>query len=136
MRRFVQQRGGTVVEAAVCLPILFLIAMAIVEFGRAYNISQALTNAAREGARYSVAPLSGSSTLPSTSDVTSVVQGVLTANAIHDGSVSVNQTVPRTVNGVSLIYTQVDVSAPYQFLFFPKGTITLQAHAVMRNETN
>ena len=135
MRRAKRQRGGTLVEFAVVLPVFFILIMGIIEFGRAYNIQQNLTDAAREGARYSVAPMAGTDTLPSASQVTDRVNTFLTADGVT-GTVSVNQTLSRTVNGFPLVYTQVDVSAPYQFLFFPYGTITLTAHSVMRNETN
>jgi Flp pilus assembly protein TadG len=135
MRIAKRQRGATLVEFAVVLPVFFILIMGIYEFGRAYNIQQALTDAAREGARYSVAPMAGTDTLPSVSEVTDWVNTFLTSDGVT-GTVSVNQTFPRTVNGIALVYTSVDVSAPYRFLFFPYGTITLTAHSVMRNETN
>ena len=122
-------------EFALVLPVFFILIMGIIEFGRAYNIQQNLTDAAREGARYSVAPMAGTDTLPSTSQVTDWVNTFLASDGVS-GTVSVNQTLSRTVNGISLVYTQVDVSAPYRFLFFPYGSITLAEHSVMRNETN
>jgi Flp pilus assembly protein TadG len=135
MQRAKRQRGATLVEFAVVLPVFFILIMGIYEFGRAYNIQQTLTDAAREGARYSVAPMAGTDTLPSVSGVTDWVNTFLTSDGVT-GTVSVNQTLSRTVNGIPEVYTQVDVSAPYRFLFFPYGTITLTAHSVMRNETN
>ena len=136
MQRRSQQRGGTVVEAAVCFLVFFTLLMGVLEFGRAYNIYQILTDAAREGARYSVAPLQGTSALPSTSDVAARVQTFLDSGNVTGSTVSVNQSVAATVNGVPLVYTEVDVSAPYQFVFFPFGTVTMSTSAVMRNENN
>ena len=135
MQRIRKQRGGTLVEAAVVLPVFFLLVLGIIEFARAYNIHQTLTNASREGARYSVAPMAGTATLPSTAQVTDRVNTFLASDGVT-GTVNINQTISRTVNGIALVYTQVDVTAPYKFLFFPFGTITLGAHSVMRNETN
>jgi len=40
------------IELALILPVLMLILMGIVDFGRAFNAYIIITNAAREGARY------------------------------------------------------------------------------------
>jgi Flp pilus assembly protein TadG len=57
-----KQRGGTLVEAALVLLLFVTFLMAIVEFGRAYSIYQTVTNAAREGAHFAVAPCSALAT--------------------------------------------------------------------------
>jgi len=46
-----EDRGATAVEFALLLPMLLLIVMGIVDFGRMLNAQQTLTQAAREGAR-------------------------------------------------------------------------------------
>jgi Flp pilus assembly protein TadG len=46
------ERGAAAVEFALILPILLLLVLGLVEFGRAYNVQISLSNAAREGARY------------------------------------------------------------------------------------
>ncbi|MFF1828831.1 TadE/TadG family type IV pilus assembly protein [Paenarthrobacter sp. NPDC058040] len=46
------ERGAVAVEMAILLPVLLLILVGIVEFGRALNVQVSLTQAAREGARY------------------------------------------------------------------------------------
>jgi len=56
MNRLRSERGVSLVEAALTIPMLLLIAVGIFEFGRAYQFWQVMTNAAREGARYSVTP--------------------------------------------------------------------------------
>ena len=48
------ERGAALVEAAVTIPLILLISVAIFEFGRAYQTWQVLTNAAREGARVAI----------------------------------------------------------------------------------
>lgn len=45
------ERGAVAVEFAILLPVLLLILMGIVEFGRAYNAQISITHAAREGVR-------------------------------------------------------------------------------------
>jgi Flp pilus assembly protein TadG len=46
------ERGQSLVETAVVLPILFLLLAAVIDFGRAFDVYIVLTNAAREGARF------------------------------------------------------------------------------------
>lgn len=45
------ERGAVAVEFAILAPVLILLLMGIMEFGRAYNAQVSLTNAAREGVR-------------------------------------------------------------------------------------
>jgi Flp pilus assembly protein TadG len=48
------ERGQALAEFALVLPLIMFFIAGIVEFGRAWNIKQAVTDAAREGARYTV----------------------------------------------------------------------------------
>ncbi|WP_087873949.1 TadE/TadG family type IV pilus assembly protein [Arthrobacter globiformis] len=45
------ERGAVAVEFAILAPVLIMILLGIMEFGRAYNVQSILTNAAREGVR-------------------------------------------------------------------------------------
>ena len=45
------ERGAVAVEFALLAPILVMLLLGIMEFGRAYNVQISLTNAAREGVR-------------------------------------------------------------------------------------
>jgi len=47
-----RERGQSLVETAIVLPILLLLVAAVVDFGRAFDAYIVLTNAAREGARF------------------------------------------------------------------------------------
>ena len=49
------ERGQALAEFALVLPLMLLFIAGIVELGRAWNIKQVVTDAAREGARYAVA---------------------------------------------------------------------------------
>ena len=44
-------RGAAMVEFAIILPLLLMLLVGIIEFGRAYNIQISIQAAAREGAR-------------------------------------------------------------------------------------
>lgn len=46
--------GAALVEFALVVPLLLALVMGIVEFGRAWNVHQVITDAAREGARRAV----------------------------------------------------------------------------------
>jgi Flp pilus assembly protein TadG len=48
--------GAEIAEAAVVLPLLFLLLFAIIWFARAFNIYSTVTTAAREGARFAAHP--------------------------------------------------------------------------------
>jgi hypothetical protein len=47
-----RQRGQSLVETAIVVPILLLLVAAVVDFGRIFDAYIVLTNAVREGARY------------------------------------------------------------------------------------
>jgi Flp pilus assembly protein TadG len=140
-------RGATVLEMALVLPILFILLFAIMEFGRAYNIFTTVTNAAREGARFSVAPIAtgfaNAGNPPTVSQVKADVQQFLHMDGIDvpDSNIDVVQNCsgttacPIVYGETGLQYSQVTVTAPYRFIYFPAfGTINLRSQAVMRNE--
>ena len=134
-------RGATLVEFALILPVFLFLVFAILNFGRALQIYQTLTNAAREGARYSAAPYEGTNPgdLPETLDVEAKVCAYLLSGNLPCGSkstVSISQAGTKTVNGITMAYTQVDVSAPYTFIGLPLPDVTMTTHAVMRNEND
>jgi TadE-like protein len=141
-----KQRGAVLIEAAITVLVFFTFVLAILEFGRAYNIYHVLTNAAREGARFGVAPCPDESgtgecsagDLPSPSYIQSRVCDFLGSGALScergQALVSVDQTFSGSVNGIAVQETQVTVTAPYSFLFFPFGQLNLTTQAVMRNE--
>lgn len=54
------ERGAAAVEFAILLPLLLVLVLGTIEFGRAYNTQITLTNAARDGAR--VMAISGNQT--------------------------------------------------------------------------
>ena len=133
------ERGAALIEAAITVPIILLIAVGIFEFGRAYQTQQVLTNAAREGARLAV--LEG----PTDGDVRARVNSYLTSGGLKslaDGNIAVNRLVP--FNGATA--SQITITYPFQFmvlnpvvrLVVPTATtgqdINMTAAALMRNE--
>ncbi len=49
--RETSERGAAAVEFAILLPVLLMLVLGTIEFGRAYNAQITLTNAARDGVR-------------------------------------------------------------------------------------
>ena len=65
------ERGATLVEFVIVLPILTALVLGIMSFGTAHAQRLSLTNAAREGARYGATlPVSAPNWLQTVSDVT------------------------------------------------------------------
>ena len=135
------QRGAALIEAAMTLPLILLVSVAIFEFGRAYQTWQVLTNAAREGAR--VAVIAG----------TTDARGRSHRAALHDHRQPVEGHAPRrccstaTSRSASSTGSQVTINYPFQFMVLnpvrgwssglpPLGApLTMSAVAVMRNES-
>jgi Flp pilus assembly protein TadG len=131
--RIRNQAGTAVVETAITLLLLFTFLFAIMEAGRVFNVQQTLTDAAREGARLAVSPLSQTDTLPNGTEITARAQTFLDGAAISNAMVTVNN--PAAPMG----YTRVQVTAPYQLItlsMFSNLSITLKGEALMRNETS
>ena len=138
-RRLVRRETGqSLAEFAILLPVLMGVVVGIFEFGRAWNIDQVLTNAAREGARLAVIPTS------SENDVIGAVEDRL-ADAALDPALA-NIGVTGMGNGVGTP-TEVEIRYPYQFTFLgpimrflgdgegeTPGAITLSTRITMRNE--
>lgn len=132
------QKGAAIIESAIILLVFLLVLFAIMELGRLMNAQETVTNAAREGARFSVTPVAMTSNLPSTAQITSVVQGFLQASGVNGATVTVQRPVV-IFTGKPTEYTRVRVDLPYQpvlgTLFFPT-TVNLKGEALMRNETS
>jgi Flp pilus assembly protein TadG len=133
------ERGAALIEAAVTIPLILLISVAIFEFGRAYQTWQVLTNAAREGAR--VAVISGTTD----AEVRSAVNNYMSVGAlgtVADSYIDVNRTAPLGSNTGS----QITVRYPFSFMVLgpvvrlvnPSSSagapLTMSAVSVMRNE--
>lgn len=130
--------GQSLVEFAILVPVLMGVVIGIFEFGRAWNVDQVLTNAAREGARLAVIETS------SEGDVIEAVETAL-ENASLDTSLAT-----ISVDGVEDDYgspATVQIAYPYEFIFLgpimaflgdgegdAPGAITLTSQIVMRNE--
>lgn len=138
-----RQDGAVLIEAAFTLPIMLFVCIGILEFGRAYQAWQIVTNASREGARVAV--------LPGTSDaaVTDRVRTYLQAGALDQAAkagvvITRNTTVSLGTSTASA--SRVTVAYPFQFMVLQPvaqlvvknstagEAFTMSASTTMRNE--
>jgi Flp pilus assembly protein TadG len=138
-----RERGAALLETALVLPLVLLVAVGIFEFGRAYQTWQVLTNAAREGARVAVLPGSNVGTI--TERVRIYMKSGQLANA-DAATVAVTPVMLDLGGGATAAASNVTVSYPFKFIVLQpvarmvvKGStagapVTMAATSVMRIE--
>lgn len=103
------ERGAAAVEFALILPVLLLLVLGIIEFGRIYNIQISLSGAAREGARYmaihhsetNAATNARNSAVAAAPSVPLTAGSITISNATCATGTQVSVTVPYTVTLIS-----------------------------------
>jgi Flp pilus assembly protein TadG len=128
-------RGQALVEFALVAPVLLLLLFAIVDFARAWNTYQVLTDAAREGARAAVIDDPGIVE----ADVRTVIADALGRASLDPSETTVQILGFRSGRGNP---TTVRIEYRYQlglvgaFIAFAQGdeVLTLITEIVMRNE--
>ena len=134
---FHSERGAELIEFAIVLPILLLLIAGIVDFGMMFRTYEAVTNAAREGARVGVLP----GYAPA--DVQTRVNAYLGAAGLAGPRVVTVVNVPVATAAGTFTARSVSVNYTYQFVILGGiaplfggsfGTLPLQAVSVMRTE--
>ena len=138
LSRWRSERGAELIEFAIVAPILMLLLAGIFDFGMMFRTYEAVTNAAREGARVGVLP----GYAPA--DVQSRVGQYLTAAGLS-GAYTVNVVNVPVATGAGVFTARsMTVNYPYQFVILGGvgpmfggtiGSISLQAVSVMRTES-
>lgn len=143
LRHLRSERGTAILETALTLPLLLLVTVGIFEFGRAYQTSQVLTNAAREGARVAVLPNAAAG------DAEARVRAYMAAGQLPNASsatVTVNPAAVVSIGTATATASVVTVNYPFQFVVLQPvvrllvsgstlgAPITLTSTAQMRNE--
>jgi Flp pilus assembly protein TadG len=111
-------RGAAMVEFAIVLPVLLLILLGIIEFGRAYNAQVSIQAAAREGARELALRHSSAQVVSATRDG---------APSVTIDSIA-QTPCPATGDGKAT----VKVTEKFSFMALPFGPLDLTATGVMR----
>lgn len=128
-------RGQSVVEFALVLPLLLLILFGITEFGRAWMTVNILTSSAREGARLAIV------TAPDVPTVVAKVNQVCAAAGVTPTSITVDGPDPADPDRrVTVVVTSDFTLIPGTGVFDLfgggiSGTIPLRATSVMRHES-
>jgi len=139
--RSAHDRGQSLVEFVLVLPILLVLIFGIIEFANAWRTSQIITNTAREVARQAILP---SSTQSAAHD-TAVAR--LDASGLNAGVATITLNLCSGSNCTGKP-DEVTIGYPFTFQFFGPvmrlmcgagcaaryGTINLSSTAVMRNE--
>jgi Flp pilus assembly protein TadG len=134
LTRFAKRDDGqALVEFALIMPFLLLFIVGIVEFGRAWNEHQVLTDAAREGAR--IAAVDDPNITPDS--VKATINARLASANMPAADITLYWT--DDVHGSPIT---VHVEMPYRFIFFGAlagwatgdREITLKSTFTMRNE--
>jgi Flp pilus assembly protein TadG len=132
------ERGAVLIEFALVLPLLLVLMAGMFDLGFAFQRYQAVTNAAREGARMAVLPGY------STGDVENRVAAYLAASGITGAVAPVVETITITPAGGALFTAKrVRVEVIHTFSLLGPiatlvhgtfGTVTMRSESVMRTE--
>lgn len=105
------ERGAAAVEFAILAPILIMLLLGIMEFGRAYNVQITLSNAAREGVR--VMAINNSS--PSAKAAVQSAASALTPAIKDEKIVFKYQTTPATTPVLPACAANVQVTLTIEY---------------------
>ena len=124
------EAGTALIEFALVLPILLVLAMGMIDFGRAFHLKGLLDQAAREGARIAVV------TTPDLDLVTARVNSVLGSGGASPGTIAVVGPDPAQMVTVTVTSTFTFIT-PGVFALIgasPGGDISMTGQCVMRLE--
>ena len=123
-------KGQTLVEFVLLLPIIILLVFGLFDFGRIVYYKSVLTNAAREGARY------GSTDPSSTSSIEAAVERHLYGIRPEDITIEIVDTGPTTNNiRVTVSYNFLPATPVITtFINSEDDELTLSSQSLMRIE--
>ena len=122
------RKGAELIEFALVFPLLLLLMFGIMDFGLLFQRYEAVTNAAREGARIAVLPGYGQP------DVQARVTQYLAAAGLKS-TPTVAYSAPQALNvgGACVTITGVTVGYPHQYLFDWKDHRTIRRLWIYHN---
>jgi Flp pilus assembly protein TadG len=133
-RRLLCERGQALAEFALVLPLILFFIAGIINFGRAWNVKQAVTDAAREGARYAVIQ---DNTIQTTDDVKAKIEERLALASIDSSTIEFSGDfhVPNSETTVT-VSTQQDMGLIGVLMHWAgaPSVITISTQATMRSE--
>lgn len=125
-----RDRGASAVEFALVLPVLLLLVIGTLEFGRAYHVQTTLSNAARDGVR--VMALQDSTTAAKTrvkesAPTLDIKNGMIAVEFDPSSACSGSGSVPNSTASVT-----IDYPLPLLSGFLPIEDLTLTGKGTMR----
>ena len=120
------ERGASAVEFALIVPVLVLLVLGIVEFGRGFQVSGTLSAAAREGVR--VMALQND---PAAARATVRATAASLDPTITDAQIVISPTSCPQGTGSTLVRLRIDYDMPFLTGFFGAG-VGLTGTGVMR----
>ena len=129
--------GQALVEFALMLPVMLLMLVGILEFSRAWNLHQALTDATREGARRAAV---ADTRMASQDSAKAAVWRGLSQAGYDPKAAGASYSVNLTVTGLTGVWkatgenVNVDVRFPYRFWVLPFRDIQMRSTFTMRIE--
>jgi Flp pilus assembly protein TadG len=138
--RVFRHRGGSLLEAAIVLPVLIYVAFGTVEFGYYFYVKHSLDGAAREGARAGI--VSGATYANITTAITNCMTACTLSNSGYTTVVQDNGTTISTMSSavtgdeitVTVSCNWGTVGSGYRLWGFIGTSKTLVGAAVMRHE--
>jgi len=133
------ERGQALVEFALILPVILLVMVGMLEFARAWNLHQVMTDAAREGARRA-AVHDPDATKPQTTDSVYKAMWNYVAQAGYNPQYATMGVVLKDPSGGtgtwknSGDFVTVNLSVPYRFAILPGRPLTMKSSFTMRIE--
>jgi hypothetical protein len=139
-RAGLNERGQALVEFALVLPVILLVMVGMLEFARAWNLHQVMTDAAREGARRA-AIQDVTQGNPQTQDSVYATMWAYVAQAGYDpqyADMGIDLHGPGGIGSGTWKNTgdfvTVNLSLPYRFAILPTRPITMRTSFTMRIE--
>lgn len=130
-RKLTTQRGASLVEAALMLPLIVLILFGIIQFAILYDRQQGLHAAAREGAR--LASLRNTTQTQITNRVDDALEGVSLPGGITI-TVTPADAQPCLGRSGQTVVVEIENSSQLNIPLFPNRTITLDGRGEFRCE--
>lgn len=123
-----KEKGQSLVELALLLPLLLLMLMGLLDFGRVYYVTISLHDAAEEGAAYAAAHPNDFTGI--SRRAASASTGLITIRE-EDVMISIDSPNPQPGDPVTVIVSyNFTFYTPVAKIFFPDNTVELQGQAV------
>ena len=133
---FKNNRGQSMVEFAIVLPVLLLVICGIVEFGRIYNAELVVTAAAREAVRSAIVAPTGQAQSEAQKAVSKFAEsfpGTLNPPVLTPSTPVLGQQVTVKVSGKVDIFTGVIQGFFSKNAEYSDGKLVVSADCTMRN---